>query len=111
MKIPNGIARGHVIAATEFIDNGLSTNFGSSRRYDLLYEGRRYAPKAVLGLAAQLLTGKEYYPQDFSCGQGSKCFKVLQELEFHIVKKSSPDKDPMQRASVRHLMGLGIRPS
>lgn len=111
MKLPDGITRAHVIAATEFIDNGLSTNFRDSRKYNLLYGGKRYAPKAVLGLAAQLHTGKEYHPKDFGSGQGSKCFKILQELEFHIIKKTSSSNDPMQRASVRHLMGLGIRPS
>ncbi len=111
MKLPNGLTRGHVIAAIEFIDAGLSTNFGSSRKYDLFYNGKRYPPKAVLGLAAKILTGKDYTSKDFGSGQGSQCFKILQELEFHIIKKPSPDKDPMQGASVRHLMGLGIRPS
>jgi len=111
MEIPAGLTKEHVIAAIECIDRGMSSNFGNSKKYDLFFNGKRYVPKAVIGIASKIHTGKDYTSKDFGSGQGSQCFKVLQGLGFHIIKKPKHDKDPMQRASVRHLMGLGIRPS
>lgn len=111
MKIPKDLTKEHVIAAIEFLDSGVSSNFGISRKYDLFFNGKRYAPKAVIGLACKIHTGKEYTSKDLGSGYASQCFKVLQGLGFHIIQKPKQGKDPMQRASVRHLMGLGIRPS
>jgi 5-methylcytosine-specific restriction enzyme A len=55
-RIPAGIIRNHILAAIEDLREGVSHSFGESTTYDVLYEGRRYPPKAVVGLAAGELT-------------------------------------------------------
>lgn len=69
--------------------NGEKTKFGESTTYDLYHEGVCYAPKAVLGLAAEIMTGVPYYPRDYDGGENSKCFRVLRKLGFEIVLKAS----------------------
>ena len=49
-NIPSGIMRRHILAAIEDLDEGVSHAFGESTGYDVLFEGRRFAPKAVVGL-------------------------------------------------------------
>jgi len=70
--------------------------FGDSVRYDVLYDGGRYPPKAVIGLAAERLTGTPSGPYDFKGGRESACFRILQAHGFTIVEKnhrhSVPDR-------------------
>ena len=63
--IPDGIRREHIVAAIHDLVNGEDHLFGDSTGYDVLYEGQRYPPKAVVGLAAGKLTGKSLGPYDF----------------------------------------------
>ncbi len=70
-------------------DAGTAHGFADSTGYDLVYDGRRYPPKAIVGLAARLATGTEFGPEDFSGGVGSKCFRLLQQAGFEIVDKST----------------------
>jgi hypothetical protein len=65
----------------------VSHGFGFSTGYDLVRDGKRYPPKAILGLAARLATGTSLVPRDFSGGEECKCFRILQKLEFTIVPK------------------------
>ena len=51
--IPKGITRTDVLQAIKQLDAGATHPFGPSRKFDLVHKGRRYPPKAVLGLAAQ----------------------------------------------------------
>ena len=54
----------------------------------LAREGRRYPPKAVVGLAAGKLTGQTLGPYDFKGGLKSKCFRVLKANGFTIITKN-----------------------
>jgi hypothetical protein len=65
-------------------------HFGDSTGYDLIESGKRYPPKAVLGLAARRLLGKPLGPYDFKGGEQSQCFRVLRGLGFTIEKKPAP---------------------
>ena len=86
--IPEGVTREDVLAAIRSLDDGtVSHEFHESERYDLLFEDKRYAPKAVLGVAAQRLAGRVLRPSDFSGGESSKCFRVLRELGFRVEPK------------------------
>ncbi|WP_425618103.1 HNH endonuclease [Anatilimnocola sp. NA78] len=85
--IPEGITRVDVVSAVAAFSSGAEHDFAASIAYDLLYEGSRYPPKAILGLAARRLTGQVLKPSDFSGGQSSKCFRVLRDLGFEIVEK------------------------
>jgi hypothetical protein len=85
--IPDGIRPEHIIAAIHDLDAGVRHQFGESTIYDLLYEGRRYPPKAVVGLAAGKILGSPLGPYDFKGGLESKCFEVLEKNGFTIVPK------------------------
>lgn len=54
-KIPKGITREHVLDALASLDRGEPHLFGESTGYDLVEGGKRYLPKAVLGIASRRL--------------------------------------------------------
>jgi len=58
----------------------------------LVHDGRRYPPKAVIGLACQQLLGRILTPEEFSGGEapGQANF-VLRELGFTVEKKESEE--------------------
>jgi hypothetical protein len=61
--------------------------YGPSRSYELVWEGRRYPHKAVLGAAYELATGRRLEPGDFEGGK-SGAVAVLQRLGFTVEAKS-----------------------
>ena len=65
-SLPDTITRDHILAALAAFDGGSAHRFADSTGYDLLYEGRRYPPKAIVGIAARAVTGVEHGPEDFS---------------------------------------------
>ena len=66
-----------LVEAIHKLHDGHEHRFGHSNTYDVIYEGQRYAPKAVVGIAAQLLTGSSFGPHDFEGGVNTKCMKIL----------------------------------
>ena len=86
-KIPSGITREHVLQALADFDAGARA-FKGSTSYDLVHAGRKYPPKAIVALAAQRATGTLLRPREFSGGMGSKCFSILEEAGFEIVRKT-----------------------
>lgn len=105
-KIPDGITRQHIIEAISDLGHDTPNPFGNSTGYDLLYQGRRYAPKAVLGLAASKLTGIPLGPYDFKGGLRSKCFRILTANGFTIITKgdTKPFPDEVEQTG-RHTEG------
>ena len=85
--IPDGITQKHILRAIDALNVGAEHDFADSTGYDLLYKGKRYPPKAVVGIAAGLLTGQQLGPYDFKGGISSKCFRTLELNEFEIVTK------------------------
>jgi hypothetical protein len=87
-SIPAGITRDHVLRALADLDTGFNHPFGQPTGYELLHEGRRYAPKAVVGVAHRHLAGRVLQPEQFSGGEapGQANF-VLRRLGFTVVKK------------------------
>jgi 5-methylcytosine-specific restriction protein B len=79
MPLPiKDITRGHIKTAILSLDEGIDHHLGVSIRYDVLYEGERHPPKAVVGLAAKLAIGRELWPKDFSGGEGgAPCCRPL----------------------------------
>jgi 5-methylcytosine-specific restriction enzyme A len=92
--LPSSIAREALIQALREFDNGVAHKFGRSTFYDLLYEGRRYPPKAIVGLAATAETGRAYGPYDFTGGLDSRCFKILWNAGFEIIFKTDSQPFP-----------------
>ncbi|MBO2623641.1 HNH endonuclease [Shewanella algae] len=93
-KIPDGITKEHIINAIQALDRGVEHKFADSTGYDVLYDSRRYPPKAVVGIAASNLVGKQLGPYDFKGGLKSKCFRVLEEKNFEIVTKGDTNPFP-----------------
>jgi hypothetical protein len=89
VKIPSEINCEHVLQAMAKLDAGIQHRWGKSRKYDLIHEGKRYSPKAVLGLAICNLKGLDQYAFDFSGGDETN--SVLQKLGFQIVEKNPYD--------------------
>jgi hypothetical protein len=89
-KIPDGITHDDVVEGLKALDSGAQHSFGDSTGYDLVENGRRYPPKAALGLAARRIVGAPLGPYDFKGGEQSQCFRVLRRLGFTIEKKVVP---------------------
>src|SRR4051812_46452291 len=87
-SIPKGLAREHVLRALAGLDAGVEHPFGAPTGYELVHQGRRYPPKAVIGMAFRHLAGRILQPEEFSGGEapGQANF-VLRELGFTVLKK------------------------
>ena len=99
MSIPDGITQQNIEKAAESYDKEtIAHSFGHSTTYDVIINGYRYPPKAIVGLAAYYQTGELLIPDDFGGGLNTKCFKVLEENGFKIVLKNNdivyPDEVP-----------------
>mgnify|MGYP001347847601 CR=1 FL=1 len=70
-----------------------SFGYGESTTYDLFYEGMRYPPKAIFGLALEEYLSAEIIPSYFQGGEHSTCFKVLRRNGFQIIKKEAAGRD------------------
>jgi HNH endonuclease len=86
-RIPDGITREDVLGALARLDAGEPHQFAESVKYDVVHEGRRYAPSAVIGLAAERLVGRKLGPSDFKGGEESKAFRTIRQLRFEIAPK------------------------
>jgi hypothetical protein len=60
--------------------------FAPTTTYDLLVDKRRYPPKAILGTAYELATGKRLASGDFEGGK-SGAVRVLEKLGFTIQRR------------------------
>lgn len=87
--LPEGITRVDIEEAIEDFEAGAEHEFAPSRYYDLIHAGKRYPPKAIMGLAARRLAGRTLAPSDFSGGQSSQCFRIFKEHGFQIELKES----------------------
>src|SRR5262249_37737352 len=81
------ITREDIQEAIAALEQGESHPFGPSTFYDVLEDGRRYPPKAVVGLAARRVLGRTLRPDEFSGGEESWAFRLLRDRGFNVVKK------------------------
>jgi hypothetical protein len=54
-RIPDGITREHLLEAIRALDAGEPHPFGPSTGYDVLHAGKRYPPKAVVGIGLDVV--------------------------------------------------------
>ena len=64
MALPETLTREDVEQAIAQLDTGAPHAFGGSTDYDLVFNGKAYPPKAVVGLAASIATGTVFGPSD-----------------------------------------------
>jgi hypothetical protein len=63
--------------------------FAPTTTYELVREGRRYPPKAILGTAYEFATGQRLASGDFEGGK-SGAVRVLGKLGFTVAEKRRP---------------------
>jgi hypothetical protein len=63
--------------------------FAPTTTYELVWEGRRYPPKAILGTAYEFAIGKRLASGDFEGGK-SGAVRVLGKLGFTVAEKQRP---------------------
>src|SRR4051812_5783010 len=92
-SIPKGISEEHVLRALADLDSGIDHPFGRPTGYELVHQGRRYPPKAAIGLAFRHHAGRILPPEEFSGGEApGQANYVLRELGFTVEKKGEePD--------------------
>ena len=102
-SIPDEITREQILKAITDFNQGVDHGFGHSTTYDLLHEGERYPPKAIVGLAAAYVLGEPLKPEDFGGGLETKCFRILKANGFKIIRKVDKVESPItyQQASDR----------
>jgi hypothetical protein len=66
--------------------------FGPTTTYDLIWDGRSYPPKAILGAAFELATGQRLASGDFEGGK-TGAVAVLGRLGFTVEPKHRPSDD------------------
>src|SRR5271157_4955119 len=92
LSIPAGMTRTHVLQAIADLDAGLDHPFGQPTGYELLHEGKRYPPKAVVGLACRHSLGRVLLPEEFSGSEApGKANFVLRKLGFTVGRKGESE--------------------
>jgi hypothetical protein len=95
-SIPAGRTRTHVLQALADLDAGVDHSFGSPTGYELVHGGRKYPPKAVIGLACRYSLGRILRPEEFSGGEAAgQANFVFRKLGFTVLRKgeSEPSQD------------------
>lgn len=101
------LKREHILEAISRIDRGAHTSFSDSTKYDLVYRQKRYAPKAVGGLALTVMTGGTTFgPKDFTGGVDGTCFRALERCGFDLVKKRDLPASAGLRSVVLEILDL-----
>jgi len=93
-SIPAGLTQEHVLRTLADLDAGIDHPFGQPTGYELVHDGKRYAPKAVVGLACRYSIGRILQPEEFSGGEapGQANF-VLRKLGFTVVRKGQESEE------------------
>ena len=106
-NVPEQITREDLLSAIAALDRHESHSFGRSTHYDLLEGGRRYPPKAVVGLAARRTLGRPLRPDEFEGGEETWAF-VCCESEGSPLSQNQRYKAQVGFPA-RHLLRSGSR--
>lgn len=88
-KILNQLTKDCIEQSLAFLESGGKHSFSDSTHFDVVYNGKRFPPKAVIGVAAELMNGTPLSPSDFKGGKVSTCFRILERHGFRIERKPS----------------------
>lgn len=108
IRIPAGITADDVRESLKRLARGEPHSFGTSTGWDVLYAGKRYPQKAVLGLAAEKHVERPLGPYDFTAGE---CRRVLTRLGFKPIAKGNPieqeEQDDAAEAQIEQRTDIG----
>ncbi len=88
------VTRDHVVRALQEYDQlgpekfFVAHGFAPTTTYDLVWDERRYPPKAILGTAYELATGQRLASGDFEGGK-SGAVRVLGQLGFTVRRREA----------------------
>jgi 5-methylcytosine-specific restriction protein B len=85
MKPREILTREHVLQALKDLESGLETRWGKSLKFDLVYEGKRFAPKAALGRAICIAAGASEDAIKITGGEATN--GILKHLGFTVEPK------------------------
>jgi len=68
-SMPPGLTQEHVLKVLADLDAGIDHPFGLPTKFEVVHEGKRYPPKAVIGLACRYLKGRLLRLDEFSGGE------------------------------------------
>jgi hypothetical protein len=109
-SIPPGLKKEHVLRTLADLDGGIDHSFGQPTGYELVHDGKRYAPKAVVGLACRYSVGRILTPEEFSGGEASgQANFVLRKLGFTVVRKgeeTAEEEKPAHKDWTEQEVGL-----
>lgn len=88
--IPKNIKREHVLRAIDLIDKFGVPKGRLSKKFYLIYKGKKYPPKYVISLANEFANGYKLSPKEFSGGRETNTF--LRRLGFKIEEEVSLKK-------------------
>lgn len=87
-SIPKGLARNEILKTLVELDAGLDHTFGKATGYELVHEGKRYAPKAVIGVAFRYVTEELLRHSQFSGSEApGQANYELRQLGFKVKGK------------------------
>jgi hypothetical protein len=93
-SIPKGLTAEHVRKAIADLDGGIDHSFGTPTGFELIYNGKQYAPKAVIGIAVRHLTGEILHHSKFSGGEApGQANHELRRLGFEVITKEKEKQD------------------
>jgi 5-methylcytosine-specific restriction protein A len=81
--------KSHILEALNLYASGHPHEFGDSTKYDVIYNGRRFPPKAIVGLAAVPLTGKPLTGLPNQTPHRRRRFRLFHQLR-HPVGTAAP---------------------
>ena len=87
--IPKNLSKEHLIKAIDEISNLGIRKGRHSSTYDVVYKNEKYPPKLIVSIANRFANGEELNPNDFSGGEGTDCFSLLENNGFQIIKKTN----------------------
>jgi uncharacterized protein DUF3883 len=96
-SIPKGLTREHVLKALADLDAGIAHDFGKPTKYELVQDGKCYAPKAAIGIAFRHFSGEILHHSKFSGGEApGQANYELRRLKFDV--QSMADKPAIEEA-------------
>ncbi len=84
-----------MLSAIAALEGGLQSPLEASPKYDVFYEGKRYAPKQVITEAYRIATGQPLLARDVQGGRAEgHAHDVLERLGFRILAKGDDPEAP-----------------
>jgi hypothetical protein len=83
------VTKEHILQAIkDFEEKGLPNEFGPSSTYDLVFQDKKYPPKAIMAYANFYAVGRKVEPY-FKGGINTDCFKAFENSGFNVIKKEN----------------------